>query len=119
MATFPPLGWDGRLAPDATAEFHTRSGRLTAVRDGEWIELDFPATPASPSDAPSGLMEALGAKSRPVGMARSKFDYLCEFVSEEIIRDLAPDLSRLARIETRVFGFEKLEFGHRVLAHLL
>src|SRR5579871_3115111 len=41
--------WElGRLAPHAPARFHTRSGLLTARRAGDWIELDFPATPPEP-----------------------------------------------------------------------
>src|SRR5207248_6819868 len=48
--------WEEKLlAPDATARFHSRSGLLTASRDGEWIELDFPAKPEEKSDAPPGI----------------------------------------------------------------
>jgi PhzF family phenazine biosynthesis protein len=33
--------WEvGHQAPDEPARFHTRSGLLTATRDGAWIELD-------------------------------------------------------------------------------
>ena len=35
--------WEqGLLPPDAQARFFTRSGLLSAVRKGSWIELDFP-----------------------------------------------------------------------------
>ena len=35
--------WDeGLLAESETARFQTLSGLLTATRNGEWIELDFP-----------------------------------------------------------------------------
>ena len=38
--------WEtGQVDTAATARFHTRSGLLTAARRGDWIELDFPATP--------------------------------------------------------------------------
>ena len=38
--------WDtGELAPDAAAEFQTRSGVLRCSRDGDWIAMDFPAEP--------------------------------------------------------------------------
>jgi PhzF family phenazine biosynthesis protein len=73
--------WEtGQLAADETARFHTRSGLLTAVRRGDWIELDFPATPDDPVDAPPGLVESLGASPRYVGT--SVFDYLAELESE-------------------------------------
>jgi PhzF family phenazine biosynthesis protein len=53
--------WEtGQLASTETARFHTRSGLLTAVRRGDWIELDFPATPDTPVDPPPGQLEALG-----------------------------------------------------------
>src|SRR2546421_5155309 len=72
----------GKLRENETARFNTKSGWLGAWRDGSWIEMDFPATPARSVDAPVGLSEALGAKSRPAGIARSKFDYLVELDSE-------------------------------------
>src|SRR5204863_8616484 len=36
--------WEEKLMPAGeTARFHTRSGVLLAKKQGEWIELDFPA----------------------------------------------------------------------------
>src|SRR5437870_1207907 len=53
--------WEGgHVRPGEQARFQTRSGRLTAERRGDVIELDFPATPAEPCDVPAGLAEALG-----------------------------------------------------------
>jgi predicted PhzF superfamily epimerase YddE/YHI9 len=92
--------WEtGRLAAGETARFHTRSGLLTAVRCGDWIELDFPATPDEPADAPPGLVESLGASPRYVG--RSVFDYLVELDSEESIRALRPDFGLMKKIGAR------------------
>jgi predicted PhzF superfamily epimerase YddE/YHI9 len=87
------------LAPEETARFHTRSGLLTAVRRGDWIELDFPATPDEPVEAPPGLVESLGAPPRSVG--KSRFDYLVELDSEETVRRLRPDFAGLAKLGTR------------------
>src|SRR3984893_3936446 len=50
------------LRPDREGRFHTRTGLLTAARDGDWIKMDFPATPAEPCQPPPGLLEAIGAK---------------------------------------------------------
>ena len=92
--------WEtGALSPDSAGRFHTRSGVLTAVREGDWIELDFPATPDGPVDAPPGLADALGASPRYVG--RSRFDYLVELATEDEVRALRPDRGRLLAIETR------------------
>src|SRR5690349_326998 len=52
--------WEtGALSLDKSARFETRSGLLTARRDGTWIELDFPALPPQITTAPDGLIDAL------------------------------------------------------------
>lgn len=96
--------WNHAGAPaDRDLAFQTASGELRARRDGDGIVLDFPSEPArelSPSQWPSGLVEALGARPRFVG--RSRLDFLCEFENEAVVRELAPDLAALARIDARV-----------------
>lgn len=93
--------WEtNRLPTNGMARFHTRSGLLTARRDGVWIELNFPATPPEPDKAPEGLLDALGIESA-VEVGRSKFDYLVEMDSEEELRALQPDHSRLRQIPAR------------------
>jgi PhzF family phenazine biosynthesis protein len=81
------------------ARFHTRSGLLTADRRGQWIEMDFPATPDERADAPPQLSAALGVKPRYVG--RSKFDYLAELDSESAVRNVKPDFKLLSEIGGR------------------
>jgi PhzF family phenazine biosynthesis protein len=94
------LLWEaGELPPEVPARFDTRSGLLTAMRKGNWIELDFPSEPALPASAPEGLIEALGVMPQYVG--RNRFDYLVEVDSEETVRGLAPDLPRLAKVSAR------------------
>jgi PhzF family phenazine biosynthesis protein len=92
--------WEtGMLSAQEQARFHTRSGLLTAERKGEEIELNFPATPEEPTEAPPGLSEALGVTFRYIG--RSKFDYLVEVDSEQVVRSLAPDFALLRRLSIR------------------
>ena len=92
--------WEtGLLAPDDRARFHTLSGLLTAERQGDWIELDFPARPVDEVDPPEGLAEALGKE--PVFVGRSKYDYLLELSSEEAVRTADPDHRRLASLPVR------------------
>ena len=94
--------WEtGRLAEDDTANFHTRSGVLTAKRAGDWIELDFPATPAEPIEPPPGLSDLLGSVPRFVG--RSRFDLLLELTDAEELRDLNPDFAGLSSLPVRGF----------------
>jgi PhzF family phenazine biosynthesis protein len=89
----------GLVPPNAWARFHTLSGLLTAARNGDEIVLDFPATPPEATDAPPGLLEALGVE--PVYVGASRFDYLVEVTSEEVVRDLEPDFAALKALDTR------------------
>jgi PhzF family phenazine biosynthesis protein len=92
--------WEaGRLPRDATARFHTKSGLLTAERRGDWIELNFPATPDEPAAPPDGLAGALGAS--PLYTGRSRFDYLVELESEAAVRNLRPDFAKLRAVPVR------------------
>jgi PhzF family phenazine biosynthesis protein len=99
LASAHVLWEEGHLKPGEQARFHTKSGLLTADRRDGLIELDFPATPATPAPAPPGLSEALGAKPQFVG--RSPFDFLVEVDSETTVRTLAPNLSAVAEIQAR------------------
>ena len=89
----------GILRPDQEARFHSKSGLLTAKKQGDWIELDFPSTPAVQLSPPDGLLEALGVDAVWVG--QSKFDFLVEVASEAEVRDLDPDISGLSRLGGR------------------
>jgi PhzF family phenazine biosynthesis protein len=90
---------EGHLDRAAEARFHTRSGLLTARRDGDWITLDFPATPPAPCEAPDELARAVGAPVRLI--LKTLFDYLVELESEAAVKALAPDLGALARLGGR------------------
>jgi len=99
LASAHVLWQDGHLPPGETARFHTKSGILTAVQRNGSIEMDFPATPNQPADAPAGLLEALGVK--PVYVGKNKFDYLVEVESEGVLRALNPDHSTLRKLPAR------------------
>jgi len=92
--------WEsGRLSTGEQTRFHTRSGLLTAERRGEEIELNFPATPEEPTDAPPELIEALRVAHKYIG--KNKFDYLVEVDSEEVVRNLKPDFALLKTLSVR------------------
>ena len=99
LASAHVLWQEGHLPRGHEARFHTKSGLLTAAARDGWIELDFPVTRAIAAPAPPGFADALGAAPRWVG--RSKFDYLVELDSEDVVRALQPDFAALARAETR------------------
>src|SRR5450432_430194 len=92
--------WEaGILQPEQQARFFTRSGLLTAECLGDWIELNFPATRVEATDAPSGLLQALGVSATYVG--KNRFDYLIEVASEDILCGMHPDYSRLLTLSAR------------------
>lgn len=98
LATAHILWEGGMLKEDEAAVFHTKSGVLTASHAGEWIEMDFPAYQLAPIDPPEGLAEALG-----VELLGASADPKCQMVivevdSEEMLRDLNPDIQALAEI---------------------
>jgi predicted PhzF superfamily epimerase YddE/YHI9 len=99
LASAHTLWEQGLLQPEEEARFHTRSGLLTAKRQGEWIELDFPSLPDRRVSPPKGLTKALGARPKYVG--RSRFDLIVEVDSEKIVRELKPDFTKLSTLTIR------------------
>ena len=100
LASAHVLWESGQLPAEAQARFHTRSGLLTAQRRGDWIELDFPARPATElASPPAEVLRALGVE--PVFAGRTKDDYLIEVRDEETVRQASPDFSQLKRADLR------------------
>ena len=99
LASAHVLWQDGHLPAGAQARFDTLSGRLTADRRGEWIEMDFPAQVAHPATPPDGLLDALGVVGKYVGKSRT--DYLVEVEDEAQVRALQPDFRRLRPLPMR------------------
>lgn len=92
--------WEtGTLQPSQVARFYTRSGILTARNAGSWIEMDFPATLETQVEPPPGLENALGVKAKYTG--KNLFDYLVEVESEEMVRELTPDIGQLSSLPAR------------------
>ena len=90
-----------RLPGNEPARFHTRSGVLTSTRAGNWIEMDFPATPPEPIEPPPGLSDLLGSVPRYVG--RTPFDLFVELTDEEELHELSPDFAALSELPVRGF----------------
>ncbi len=80
-------------------EFDTRSGVLTAARNGDWIELDFPATPEEEASCNIDLERALG--ETPTYVGKSAFDFLVELASEQLVHDVNPDFNLIERASAR------------------
>jgi PhzF family phenazine biosynthesis protein len=123
IASAHVLWEDGHLPIGSVARFRTRSGLLTATREGSWITLDFPATPVDRPVDPGPVARALGVPVRFAGATR--FDVLAEVESEAVLRSMAPDMARLeaipsrgvivtARASSEGFDFVSRFFGPRV-----
>ncbi len=87
------LGYD-----EATIRFHSASGPLTVFREGQWLVLDFPASPPHTCPLPDLLSRGLGREPRAV--LRSD-DYLALLADQEEVRALVPDFGLLARLDCR------------------
>jgi PhzF family phenazine biosynthesis protein len=105
-ATLASAHWlweSGVLDREAVAVFATRSGRLTAVRDGHRIVLDFPAVPAT-QVAPSPQLLAALAGAVPVWAGvtdhadAGERNMLAVLESEQAVRNLAPDLLQITQL---------------------
>lgn len=92
--------WEkGYLRKGQEANFHTRSGLLTAQIVENWIQLNFPTTQEEKTDVPAELIEALKIDSIYAG--KSIFDYLIEVESEDIVKNMAPDFTKLLKVPMR------------------
>jgi PhzF family phenazine biosynthesis protein len=98
LASAHVLWEQGHLPAGETAVFRTKSGELTARKKEAWIEMDFPATPAE-TVALREIEKMIGKNARHVG--RSRFDYLVEVESEEDVRAIRPDFTKIRELGTR------------------
>ncbi len=99
LATAHVLWSEGHLSASSPAKFYTKSGLLTCVKAGDWIEMDFPAKLEEAAAAPAQLAEALGAELKYVG--RNQFDYLVEVADEATVRALNPAHHLLKQLPVR------------------
>jgi PhzF family phenazine biosynthesis protein len=94
--------WEtGARAQRERVVFETLSGALSARRDESGIEIDLPRMVLSRCDLPETTRDALGLD--PLACLRTEsrggiddWDYLIEVSSERSVRELSPDVRRLA-----------------------
>ncbi len=86
--------------PEKTIFFQTsQRGRLGVTRKDGLLELDFPSMSVHDQPAPDGLAEAL--RIEPHQVYGSADDLLAVFGSEEDVRGIQPDFSRLEQVDCR------------------
>jgi predicted PhzF superfamily epimerase YddE/YHI9 len=85
--------WAIRGVSLARLHFDSRGGPLAVDRTGERYVLDFPSRPPNECKIDPALTAALGAQPAQILAAR---DYVYVFESETQVRNLRPDMVRLA-----------------------
>lgn len=92
--------WESGMVPaDHEILFLTRSGRLPIRKEGEFIQMDFPAAGVTTGTLPEGVLPAIGAQPSFIGVSGEK--WLLEFADESIVRSLALDFAALRSIKGR------------------
>lgn len=106
LASAHALFSTGRAPSDAPIRFQTASGELGAVRNGDWIELDFPAVETSAATPSKPLIEALGvvpveAMMLPLEVVAEPSWIFC-VESESVVRSADPDFRAMAAANATV-----------------
>jgi PhzF family phenazine biosynthesis protein len=77
--------------------FHSASGPLTVKRAEAGYVMDFPVRRSAPVATPSGLEQALGIA--PIEVFANQFNYMALLESAQVLRELAPDMAALVRLD--------------------
>jgi len=92
LASAHVLWSQGHLPEAQTARFHTRSGILTAAKQGDWIQLNFPAIASTAAQVKPELVSALGVAIANV--CQNSLGYLVEVAAAAAVRQLSPNFGR-------------------------
>lgn len=76
--------------------FDTLSGVLTVRKNGELLEMDFPAYELTETEVTEKMIDALGVKPVKAYMGR---DLLCVLGSEDEVRNAAPDQAKIMELD--------------------
>jgi PhzF family phenazine biosynthesis protein len=91
--------WETGAVKNDEIRFHTKSGLLTAKKEADWIQLDFPALPPKETQPPEALLKSIDAEFLYVGTNGVK--YLVEVAESETVEKLSPDFEMMKRIDTQ------------------
>lgn len=103
LAAAHALWSEGYVEDGTPIRFDTRSGVLGAARQGDIIELDFPATAPMAADLDRAQIARLGNALgvTPVNILQSAYDLLVEVESDPAVRSAEPDFRQLAELGCR------------------
>jgi len=92
--------WNELGYQDPLLTFNSRSGLLHVSKNGDWLELDFPAQkPQQIDKLPQGMEEAIGSKI--LSVVKGTTDYLLELENEEAVKTLTPDFKSMSGVKAR------------------
>lgn len=92
--------WDKGYVPrDQQIAYQTKGGLLIAKFVEGMVQLEFPSLREKESAVPDLLIKALSVVPAYVG--QNKWDLLVEVQSEEIVRNLKPDIDSIAQLPVR------------------
>lgn len=85
------------IEPDASSvSFNTLSGLLTVKRNGELLEMVFPAYELRPVEVTDAMTEVIGAKPVAAFMGR---DLLCILDDKAAVFNCAPDMAKVMQLD--------------------
>ena len=91
--------FDEYFQNDTKISFQSKSGELVALQKDDMIYLDFPIDHPTVIESEPLIRESL--KREPVEILKGKSDYLAIMASEKDIKNLQPDFSTMAEINSR------------------
>ncbi|MFJ8260663.1 PhzF family phenazine biosynthesis protein [Rummeliibacillus sp. NPDC094406] len=92
--------WEkGLFDKEKSITFQTKSGVLEAQLIDDWVQLQFPTMIQERTIAPDLLIRALGVNPTYVG--KNKLDYLVEVESEDVVRNLKPNIDLITQLGVR------------------
>ena len=102
--------FDEYFQNDTKISFQSKSGVLVALQKDEMIYLDFPIDHPTVIESVSLIQESL--KCEPIEILKGRSDYLAILASEKDIKNLQPDFSTMAELNSRglVVSAESSEF---------
>jgi PhzF family phenazine biosynthesis protein len=84
----------------SSVKFNTlKSGLLKVNKNGNKLELDFPADSIKKVEAPKLLIKAIGKK--PTEAYKGKTDYLLIYDSQQVIAEIKPNFIELSQVDGR------------------
>lgn len=93
------LLWEEQICKGNEIRFITKSGLLTANKNENWIQMNFPKELEQKCVPQNELIEGLGVHYNYIG--KNRLDYIIEVDDEETVRDLQPNFNLWKSVKAR------------------